>query len=512
MPSALMLTAAISALAYLCLIIYRFSFHSLARFPGPRLAAATHWYEAYFELIHAGGSQYAGRIRKMHDRYGPIVRINPDEISVRDAAFHDKLYAPAHSDKRDRHPYFSATLGTTKGSFSTVDHSLHRSRRMAYSPFWGSANVMAAEPLIRSMVNGLCERIWTMKNQNTKLRTLFAATSFDNFYTWAFGSSLGLLDDPKFAQEINQAVEVIVTSPPFYRIFPTVMAFARRIPPATFRYLSSHIGNVLKLHAMIVKTAEDWESTYGDKLQEEKSTSSGKPLARTLFAVIKTSSAPDEEKTAFRMAQEGVEMFMAAYTPGRTMMLGMYYLHAHPQILEKLRNEVDQVNPDPAVDLTFSTLNSLPYLRAVVKEILRMTFPVGTRLPLMCGEDIEFQKWIIPAQTAVSVNHRDLLFDPEVFVDPYKFSPERWLDDAHHIDEKRYNVPFGKGARGCPSKEFATHFIQLTLATLIRRFEFEMRDTIWERDVAVSTESILTAPSSASNGITINLVGSRRHG
>lgn len=250
MAFTLALLIAGGALAYVCLIVYRLWLHPLARFPGPRLAAATQWYEAYYELVYKGGARYAGKVRQLHDIYGPVVRINPEELSVRDAYFHDKLYAPPRSEIRDRHPHFSATLGTTKGSFSTVDHQLHRSRRMAYLPFWGSANVMATEPLIMQMINGLCERIPTMGNEGPKLRTLFAAISFDTFYTWAFGSSLGLLDDLQLAYECNQAVEALVTSPPYYRIFPVFMAIGRRTPHAILQYLSGHLNNVLKLNTV----------------------------------------------------------------------------------------------------------------------------------------------------------------------------------------------------------------------------------------------------------------------
>ncbi|KAK6957404.1 hypothetical protein Daesc_000188 [Daldinia eschscholtzii] len=173
----------------------------------------------------------------------------------------------------------------------------------------------------------------------------------------------------------------------------------------------------------------------------------------TLFSVLRRSKAVPEEKTAARMAHEGVEMLMASFTPGHTMMFGMYYLHSNPHVLETLRRELDQANPDPAVDLTFRLLNTLPYLRAVVKELLRISFPMGMRLPMICRKDIQYEKWNIPAYTAISVNHRGLVFDPEVFVDPLKFKPERWLDSANVIDEKRYYVPFGKGARMCPGRD-----------------------------------------------------------
>lgn len=50
------------------LVAYRLFFHPLAKFPGPRLAAATSWYEAYYEIIQRG--QFSNKISELHDKYG----------------------------------------------------------------------------------------------------------------------------------------------------------------------------------------------------------------------------------------------------------------------------------------------------------------------------------------------------------------------------------------------------------------------------------------------------------
>lgn len=60
--------AIICLLGYTALIIYRLYFHPLSRFPGPKLAAATSWYELYHDWVRSGQLVY--KIRQMHEIHG----------------------------------------------------------------------------------------------------------------------------------------------------------------------------------------------------------------------------------------------------------------------------------------------------------------------------------------------------------------------------------------------------------------------------------------------------------
>lgn len=74
----------VSYVASIC--VYRRFFHPLAKVPGPFLPAVTKLYQSYYNR------RYYLQIEKLHARYGPIVRITPDEVHIADPEHNAEYY------------------------------------------------------------------------------------------------------------------------------------------------------------------------------------------------------------------------------------------------------------------------------------------------------------------------------------------------------------------------------------------------------------------------------------
>jgi cytochrome P450 len=103
------------------------------------------------------GGQYIWKIRELHKQYGPIIRINPEEVHIHDAEFYDQIYAGA-AHKRNKWSFFTNASGVQQSAFATDDHHLHRMRRAALNPYFSKAKIRSLQPRIEVVLNNLLGR------------------------------------------------------------------------------------------------------------------------------------------------------------------------------------------------------------------------------------------------------------------------------------------------------------------------------------------------------------------
>jgi hypothetical protein len=153
----LLQVAVIIGISYcVVLVVRRLYFSPISRFPGPSLAAATFWYQFYYDVVLGG--QYVWKIRELHEKYGPIVRINPFELHVNDPAFADELYPGPGPHKRDKWEWATKGIGVPGATLVTNGHDLHRLRRSALNPFFSKASIRKLQPLFDAKMDQLIER------------------------------------------------------------------------------------------------------------------------------------------------------------------------------------------------------------------------------------------------------------------------------------------------------------------------------------------------------------------
>ncbi|KAI9793075.1 MAG: hypothetical protein M1816_000973 [Peltula sp. TS41687] len=123
------------------LIIYRLYLSPIAKFPGPKLAALTRWYEFYYEVILQG--QFTFHIDHLDNIYGPIVRITPEELHIKDSDYWEEFYQK--NIKADKYEWFAGRFGHIESIFTTPNYAVHRIRRGALNPMYmSSASLMPA--------------------------------------------------------------------------------------------------------------------------------------------------------------------------------------------------------------------------------------------------------------------------------------------------------------------------------------------------------------------------------
>ena len=125
-----------------------------------------------------------------------------------------------------------------------------------------------------------------------------------------------------------------------------------------------------------------------------------------------------------------------------------YELATRPEVQERLYNELLEAFPDPLAPLTYAKLSQLPYLDGVCREALRIHAPIPSYLERIAPNGgLTISGTHIPEGTVVGMqaytNHRD----PNVYVDPLRFAPERWFDPTAEM--KLNYLPFSSGPRAC---------------------------------------------------------------
>ncbi|RHZ47488.1 cytochrome P450 [Aspergillus thermomutatus] len=154
--------------------------------------------------------------------------------------------------------------------------------------------------------------------------------------------------------------------------------------------------------------------------------------------------------------------------------LACFYLAMaiYPEVQRKAQQEIDRV-VGPNKLPTFADRERLPYINAVVKEVLRWHPVAPMGLPHTTTQDDVYEGYFIPKGSMVLANIWGFTHDPNVYPDPMTFKPERFLEiDSHTPELDPHTLSFGFGRRVCPGKLLADATIFLSVAQSLAVFNF----------------------------------------
>ncbi|KAL8459483.1 hypothetical protein ACS0TY_036823 [Phlomoides rotata] len=139
-------------------------------------------------------------------------------------------------------------------------------------------------------------------------------------------------------------------------------------------------------------------------------------------------------------------------------------------VMSKLKTELKNI----AGSNSSITLDKCGYLKAVVKETLRLHPPLPLLVPRESTKDVKVLSYDIAAGTRMVINVWAIGRDPLLWEDLGKFWPERFLNSSVDFKGQFRLIPFGVGRRGCPGAAFALGIVELALANLVLSFEFAL--------------------------------------
>ncbi|XP_012941709.1 cytochrome P450 3A24 [Aplysia californica] len=191
------------------------------------------------------------------------------------------------------------------------------------------------------------------------------------------------------------------------------------------------------------------------------------------------------------VAQSLIIIFAAFETTATTLQMALYLLAKHPDIQEKLYEEIQSVVTSQSP--SHEELGQLTYMEQVINETLRL-YPPAPLITRKASETRTYGSITIPKGADVIVPIGMILTDPKHFPDPEKFDPDRFTEENKATRNPMAFMPFGQGPRTCIGMRLAYLELKMALVHLLRKVKVEMNERTEPKkgeDVVVSSQGLI---------------------
>lgn len=291
---------------------------------------------------------------------------------------------------------------------------------------------------------------------------LFGASTFNILSSFIFGQRFDVTENDYslLRDGIADITERNKSQNPV-NMFPSLGACMRRKRDAAIdkenelfailkKYLTSHENSSNR------ESPRDVMDTYIQQTEQEKDT--------------------DKPNTENNFLRSIIDMYIYGSEMTSSLLLWtVVYLVRYPDVQQRCQQEIDSVVGDRAVT-TADNSDSLPYCRAVLREILRISSPAimttlhtNTKSSVVGGH-------AIPERSLVVCDLHNPRIDDTIWDNPLEFQPERFLTKLNEEQERVASLSFGLGPRCCPARKLVDTAHFLYTMNLIRHFRISHHD------------------------------------
>ncbi|KAH9218486.1 cytochrome P450 [Leptodontidium sp. 2 PMI_412] len=437
--------------------VYRLYFHPLAKYPGPPLWRVTRLPSAYHFAI--GRLPY--KIAEFHDRYGPVVRISPNELNFNVEEAWLDIYGkpPSRNTQLPKdQDQFIANPNGPRGLLLEPDDDVHARHRRNLAPGFSEKILREQEPLITKYFDLLIQRLREKSDSPVNMVEYFEFATVDIISDLTFGESFDCLEkleihlSLQLLHRAGRAIAILGLMQKFYPLNKIFLAF-------------------------FAHYARDEEMRFRTLIREKLLSRLELPDPRPDIVCYSQKRLNTKEGMMFDELTETGGLLIAAGSETTASLLSgvTYHRLTNRSILAKLTDEVRNAFKKES-EITMISVNSLEYLLAVLNEALCIYPPVpGNLNRITPPEGCMVAGRFIPGNTYIAVNQWAASHSSANFKRLYDFIPERWMGAPEFKEDKRRVVnPFSVGPRNCIGRNLANVEMRVILARMVFNFDMEL--------------------------------------
>ncbi|OZJ07011.1 hypothetical protein BZG36_00203 [Bifiguratus adelaidae] len=407
-------------------------------------------------------------IDQQHNKYGRIVYVAPDIISVDDRKL--VKYIISQQDFPKSEVYENLRLQrTTLNLFNVLDRDYHKHIRRSLAPAFALSYLNSLEPMIQSCIDVLIKVLNERIDQSPSgvavvdMWQLITYLALDTIGETAFGFSFNMVESGK-KHPLSDAIEKCLRNCTIANII-RILQYVPGIDKHENYFRK--VGNSCDIAPVVTTLPEEMTAI----LNRRKAFPSGR---RDILQIMIDTQSREDGMTDEQIIQESAMFHVAgSETSSNTINFGLIYLAKHRKWLEALQQELDEAFPtaESVHAMRHENLKNLTILNAVINETMRLRPVTMVGIARQTPETTTLGPYVLPKHTQIIVNYARMQRDKEYWgEDANEYNPARFLGDW----PSDAFLPFSASTRSCIGKNFALLQMRLTLAHIIRRYNLDI--------------------------------------